>query len=521
MAADEQLQYTLTLTTLAAGSGAKETAADLKAVSSASTELATTSAVGSSAVKNLASTVVESTGHHESYRHKQKEVIEVGHMLALMTGGELREGMHGSILSLKLLTSMTGNLSMGIVGAAMVIGTGIAMIGEKWKESGKEAKEAAKEHEEAMKKVEEEAGKLNETNFKKLKTSLEDEEKSVEALKNEFTYAREESDKLALAELTNSASIHKAWENLNTVLGIRTDKIKELTAIEDAASKKREVQYQQDLAAEQRKAKSEEDAVKQIEKKIEDNRLLQETQAGVAERNKDRLKELNEKKSGLDEIVKAGDAYDTSATMMGGGSDMRTDEANSSRVELKALNYDKEKSEITGRIEKAEKMILDTKEGEKRLLDALATAWDKKQDTDKGVEKAIERLTKTKVTEDAVDKINVVADSGKVIAEDLKKETDGLVANSKEGAAVLSAVKDLTADGTLHAEKLNDARSVLSKLIGQLQVGGVTDEKNQADLIQYLTNNQNQVAVMANAIRVLEREQARITSMVQSPRPAQ
>jgi len=222
---DSDPNINIAITTTADTTGAKETAGSIQQVWGA-----TDGTKG--ATKGLTEELKVGTEAHESYRGKQREVIEGLHMVSLLTGGEVREGLHESTLGLRLLASLTGEMSMGIVGAALGAGSTIAMGANALKDYYNKAQEEAKKFSDEMAKtLEKEAADYG----KLIATRMEDDHKAATAkIENEALLATtyREADKAqsaaSIAAQDNAAKLAQAEKLVAAALGIRIDAYKEI-----------------------------------------------------------------------------------------------------------------------------------------------------------------------------------------------------------------------------------------------------------------------------------------------------
>jgi len=457
----------IVISTTADTTGATQTANSIQEVWGATTGATT-------ATKSLTSEIVAGTAAHESYRGKQREVIEGMHMVALLTGGEVREGFHESALSLRLLGSMTGEMSMGIVGAALVIGQAIPMVVGYFKELYKAGDDAGHTADE-LKKIGEEAAKLNEKDFKLSEKSLEDEKESVAAVKEQFTLTQAASDKYAIAELTNAEKVRKAWVSLNEVLGIRVNKFDEIETSAAADAQKRQVENQQELDALQKKKADAAERLEAIQKEKADHIELLEQQQSSLTRDKEHLENLKAQEAVLKSII-AYNANLSDKDRVAHSKDPVTpyDAAVEAKETISGADFPKADAEEQGKIEQIQKNIAAEDEKIRKLTNAEAEAWAKQKDIDGEVDKATQTLKETKATTDTVAEINVVIDEKKQFLTDvnalLQKVTSETPIRNQGFAYLLELVKS----GEVTAEQLPVAAQAIKGMLGSYQAHFIT-----------------------------------------------
>ena len=216
--------------TTADTTGATQTSTAITAVKDSTAGVATAAQGAVSPVKAMANEIKAGGEEHASFHEKQHRTIEGLHMVAMMTSGEMKEGLHEGGLAMKLLGSFTGEMSLGIVGAALVIGQAIPMIVGHFTEAYKKSEEAAKKFAEENQKIAEKAA----ADYGSLVTlQMEDDHKAAEARAHNQSvlatvYRAEETAQsaAAIAALDNAAKLEAAEQLIAKALGIRIDKYK-------------------------------------------------------------------------------------------------------------------------------------------------------------------------------------------------------------------------------------------------------------------------------------------------------
>ena len=493
----------IAFTTTADTTGATQTANTIQAVTGA----ASGAAVGT---KTMTSALAAAGEEHATFHEKQKRTIEGLHMIGMMSGGEFKEGLHEGVLAMKLLGSFTGELSMGIVGAALLIGQAIPQIVGYFKEMGSEAAEEAKKLKEEAKKATEEAEKLAGTKFDDLGKELKQERENVDAVKESFTESRTAANELAKSQLSNASNEHTAWVQLDVVLGTYRDKIKEIRAMADADAKKRELNAKIELDSSKEKQQKAAENVASRQKELDDELSIRIIESGKLFDAKERLKVLKEEREELEKIVKEDQRLNDLEAITGNyatDSSTRRAKAEDAKLTLKAAETGVTKgdeADLTGQVAGLKKGLDDQEKKIQTLSNSLSKAYLQNEDVEKAAVDVEKKINETKKADDTVAVLKTVEEEFKEGASEAKKITDGLVlANTGSALAnknLAAANDDLTRIGKTLTETVADipkAGRDIDVLIGQVQAGMVSSsnftKETLLKMMQEFKSNQDRM----------------------------
>jgi len=447
------------------------------------------------AVANLTHEVKTGTGEHENYREKQHEILEGMHMIALMTGGELREGLHETGLGMRLLGSLTGEMSLGIVGAAAAVGTAIPIIVGFFKEAHEKAAEETKKMQEAIdeniKKVGETVTDAHLERITEMAMGFKDSLDSTRLLTQEFPNTEKAINEFGTAALENAGLLATAQHNIAVALGQQVDAVKELEAAEELASKKRELtmlqaiqsQEEQLENAKKRKLKAEEDA-KLIEDEISRNKA-------ELDKSREALLDARGRKKEL-EIGQNQDIPYTMNQAMIESPDSPYNRALADRKEAE-VGSKMEGPELDSRISSSEKEIKKLSDDVRKLerqkehAETVVEAAQKVIDEDTSAASVnIAKLQDNFVSQDLAGKSKELLDIGKANTDKFKDVLGKMTVTVGAASESYDNAESIVTKGQIDAKNLPKAIDDLGKLIAAYQAHAVGMNGNYTENIRQM-----------------------------------
>ena len=467
--------------------GAAQTSAAVNAVKDSTSGVASAAAGAVTPVKAMATEIKAGGEEHASYHEKQKLTIEGLHMVAMMSGGEMKEGLHEGGLAIKMLGGLTGEMSMGIVGGALAIGQAIPMIVGYFKEAYTKAQEEAmKWSEEETKVLEKAAGEYGNL----IATRMEDDHKeAVAKISNEATLATSyrDADKAqsaaSIAALDNAAKLEQAEKLIAQALGIRIDKYKEiqiLAGIEAAKIQETAKEAEADGSAKMKTA------VVAAMKQTETIAL--------------RATELRQNKELLEVEEKRLETLDKQRTEMEMAQEARKKKSFDPVGAANSAGYPGELGGVNLMIAGAKSAVKTYRENVKTLEQASLT-------DDANFEDLIKKITdaeSARKTQDATISATLAADTSladaKQVGAEIKENLADMAAvtgNVTQTTAMergaLIALQGMQSGQTLTVQQIPIAVQALQQLAGSIQLGFATVHGTTADAVVAINSLQRQL----------------------------
>lgn len=481
--------------TTADTTGATQTSTAIAGVKDGTEGVAKAAQGAAPEVKKMSDEIKGGGEEHASFHEKQHRTIEGLHMVAMMTSGEVKEGLHEGGLAMKLLGSFTGEMSMGVVGAALVIGQAIPMIVGYFTEAYKKSEEAAKKFAEVNKQIAEKAA----ADYGSLVTlQMEDDHKAAEARAHNQSvlstvYRAEETAQsaAAIAALDNAAKLEAAEQLIAKALGIRIDKYKEIQAIAQIEVEK--------LRETEKKAQADGEAKIQLE--VHENWLKTENMAIRDAELKKAEAYLELQEETLTELEKQRTSIE-----MAQGARAKTHFNMLADVESKGAEL--ELGRLGTKIEMGESAVKAAFEAVKKLKQQTATDEADFEAINAKItdnEKARREESATLIANLAAD--TTVAESKKLDAEikenltDIKQVTANVTQTTAMERGAYNALLQMQAGDTLTVQQIPLVVAALKQLAGSIQLGFATVHGTTADSVvainQLQTNLEKQRQDMA------------------------
>jgi len=457
------------------------------------------------AVQGLTNEVKTGSTESENYHEKQKQIIEAMHMVSLMTGGEVREGMHETTLGMKLLGSLTGEMTMGTVGLAMAVGTAIPLIVGYFKEGAeKSAEEAKKMQEEIDKNIVEIGETVSEAHLERLNemaTDLQDAKTAAEQLTQEFPKTMKAEAEFATAALVNEGLMATTQHNIAIAMGQRVNAVKELEAAEELASKKRELAMLQSIEAQKKELEDTKKKKVQAEgdlKLIEDD--LSRKKAEL-EKSRSDLVESRARKNVLTTEVKSVplsmdallDPADYDEYING---DPKHGAADQWKVEGKYLESRISTSEKD--VKKLSNDIKALERKEKRAETAVGVAQNKVEDETSSVEINIAKLKDDFIAQDLSGKSKELVDIGKQNAADSNDLISKVTATTALEASAYADARQIGSDLMIQSKEIPRLIADWQRILGSYQIGFVQMAGNTQENVKRITEIINNLNAQAN-----------------------
>jgi len=470
--------------TTADTTGATQTSTAITAVKDSTAGVATAAQGAVSPVKAMANEIKAGGEEHASFHEKQHRTIEGLHMVAMMTSGEVKEGLHEGGLAMKLLGSFTGEMSMGVVGAALVIGQAIPMIVGHFTEAYKKSEEAAKKFAEENQKIAEKAA----ADYGSLVTlQMEDDHKAAEARAHNQSvlatvYRAEETAQsaAAIAALDNAAKLEAAEQLIAKALGIRIDKYKEIQALAEIELAK--------LRETEKKAQADGEAKIQLE--VHENWLKTENMAIRDAELKKAEADLEMQKEILEELEKQRTSIEIAESK-------RSKSHFDPLAGVESKGAELELGRIGIQIEQGEGAVKAAFDAVKKLKQQTATdeadfkAMNAKITDD---EKARHEESATLIANLAAD--TTVADLKKLDAEikenlaGMKQVTGNVTQTTAMDRGSVNALLQLQSGETLTVQQIPQVVNALKMLAGSIQLGFATVHGTAADSLAMINQLQ-------------------------------
>jgi len=460
------------------------------------------------AVQGLTNEVKTGSTESENYHEKQKQIIEAMHMVSLMTGGEVREGMHETTLGLKLLGSLTGEMSAGILGIATVVGMAIPIVVGLFKEmysaGGEEAKKFAEDNKSAATKAAEDLGTLDEKARLKTETIATNARNVSNAMVKLYTAVSEAEDKAAVSADKNAEKALTAHNLILNALGLRVNKMMDiynlgllhLKSIQDEAkmhadSLKNEVakiDQEDENTRVERSALADKRAelINQLTKQREIRDVIREQNEAIERQSSIRSNKHQLADSVMEMITPsepigavsrvaqnmvgwANDAIDE--RQVGKSKSMRDDSLTSAQSRVTSLEKDLETTNA---------------EWEKSLTKSVELER-------KGEEKAgalkvnLDEIYKTEASDANLEKAKVLDQMGKQNAADSSSVLDHVTATTALDSRSVADARQAASDGNITAKELPRMIADMRSMLGSYQAGFMLMSGNSTENIRQMT----------------------------------
>ena len=460
------------------------------------------------AVENLTHEVKTGTAEHESYREKQHQILEGMHMIALMTGGELREGFHETGLGMRLLGSLTGEMSLGIVGISAAAGMAIPLVVGAFKEmynaGSEEAKKFAEDNKAAATKASEDLGALDEVARTKTLTIAQNARDVATAMVKLYTDVAEAENKAAVSASKNAVTNLSARTIILQALGLEVDKMKDIYTL-----------ARMHLETIEAEARMHSDALKgAADKTEEENQNIRMERVATADKRAALIEELARQREIRDTIYEQNEALEKAASVRSNKHPVADSLLTLITPSDPISAVGKVANNMTGWVEDTINQHTEDKSKEMRE-DSLTAArsrvaslekeleksdaeWDKsltqlvtierKNDASSEALKAnLEEIEKSAAADANLEKAKVILESGKQNAVDINSVFGKITATTALESGAVGDIHQLAADQIIVTKELPKAIDDMRRMLGSYQAGFMLMSGNAPENIRQMT----------------------------------
>lgn len=521
MASSEKLQYTLTLSTVSTGTGAREVARDMERVAAATSAAGDKAQVSQWGFYNLDEELKKTAQSSNTF---QSEVQKVGGssrnagmgILMLSQGLEdAQYGMRGVLNNIPPMLMAFG-MSGGVAGAVSMAAVGFSVLYE-W--LGK-TEEKSSDVEERMQALGSKLENFHTTALDRIQESLQADMELANALKQKWGETAKAQDDYAASALDNATKLREIQNGIVELLGGQVDKQRELIAIAEEEAQKRRLAFEQAVAAEQKKAQGALEAVEELRQQRDVYaKIRAETIEKLAIQSQT-LKKLKEEKRILEEM-KAGRANleGPMPPMMRSFVNENVGKAGSyaglvGKVGLEAGRqledplFKLQLDTITKQVEDLA-AHLDKIQGpggtiEKQEI-AIADAATKAIDIEEGVKIEIARLEGIFQTEDIHAKMKEAVSMAELQAEEVKKIVSEIDTTNEAGKAAKATLTKAAEDGKITSDEIGEVAVSMQTLTTLLKIGVDTVSENNKQVLNQMARFNAQAAQMQNDLMNLQK----------------
>ena len=515
MAVSEKLQYTLTLSTVSTGTGARDTARDMERVAAATGAAGDKAKISQWGFYNLDEELKKTSQTSNTFQGEINKVGSSGRnagMGVLMLSQGLEDaqyGMRGVLNNIPPMLMAFG-ASAGLAGVVSVAAVAFSVLYNWLGKTEEKSSDVAERLAEVGQKLE----NFHVEALERIRSELEDDLEMSNALEQKWRETQEAQDDYATSALDNAGRLREIQNGILELLGGQVDKQKELLAIAEQEEQKRRLVYEQAVAAEQQRLADAQAAVQDLQER---RQLAEEDQAATLqslEATKQRLEVLRQEKSLLEQMSKERSQSDDPGLQivaaMGFDVLQKTPAAKGADQKLQDPFFNQQIDTISKQVENLQDQ-LDQIQGPGGIIPkqeiAITAAQTKAEDIKKSVEINTQRLEESFQIEDVEAKLKTSVEIAKQQAEDIKRAVGQIDVTNEAGKTAKETLTQAAADGQITAKESQKVADSVRTLIAQTQAGIATTSGNTQELLNLLRSVAEASARDRQAIEELKRQQ--------------
>lgn len=405
--------------------------------------------------------------------------------------------MPGLVMAIGGTAGLAGAVSVAAVGGSILY----KMLGGIGDKSAVVA-ESLTEVSARVDKVSKSLGDMETDRFNDVGKGIDAAREAADALKQSFSETNAAEALFATATLDNAAKIKIAETNIATALGLQVDHYKELSAIAEAESQKRNLAASQAIDLENQKLQKADEEIGKRADILSDTRNRYNIEESNLVTLRAQLTALREQETELKKIA-AGKADLTQPLGPGLGDIQKvidpqkynfehpnnmTRSAQGYVADAAQKKLDSEPFQIAmkgtqERVDQLEKALENLADSVPRAENAVQAAKTKVEDLQVAVATNIQRITDTLSADTLVAQSETLVKTSEQSATDLKDAMGKIESSTQSGVAAKNSILAATADSKIiGAENAESARN-LQSLIGQIQSGQASYNGNLKDLL--------------------------------------
>lgn len=409
----------------------------------------------------------------------------------------------GLVMSLGGAAGLAGGLSIAAVGFSILYD----WLGQ--------TEEKSADVEEKMEALATRIKTVTETRIETVKDRLSTAQEAAVSLRNDLALTKAADAEAATASLDNAEKYRKAQVAINELLGIRVNRITEITATAEAEAAERNLAAQQAVEAQQKRASEAQQAAADMRRKLTDSQQLAVSLNAELTLERERLAVLEANLRLTRKTASSPTMTAPNVFLPGGGMGFAPAQPRpdveailAARVEAETGNTEGLIAAQKGKLEALLKAYSDLVRNDigsiARLETAVTQADNKATDTVAAVERSIETLQNSDAQAQVDAKVEELKAVQAQYAADVKETVGKFETNNEDGKAALANLRVAASDGAVTANELPDVARDLQRLVGLTQSGQAMFKGSLNELIGLQRDVNQEMASVQADIRALQ-----------------
>lgn len=509
--AEERLQFVLELATRATGDGAQRVAADMERVQRSVAATTDKAKVSEFAYYDLGK-AIDSTRRHQDKIPESNNQVRVSSrntsmaLLELSRGYEdLQYGVRGILNNIPSLVLSLGGTA-GLAGVISIAAVSLSQLSRLFGSVGGDANKAGVDVEGLAEKV----SKLQTAALDRAQEKIVAADEKARSLIQTWDETTKADANYASASLSNAEKIREAGDAINTMLGIRIDRLQQLKQIEAEEAAKRALATQQQIEAEMRKAAdaeqeralvAEELARRQAQKAADDEILRVRNQ----QLENLKLQKIAWQQLVLKETTAGGGTFGPG---MGAGYSAPSQAGREASANLANPETENRIQALEDAIKILEKKQVEESNSITRAENALNKASSHAEDIKAAVEINVQGFQEILSADELKARSDSLIKTGEAFAKELESAFSKMETTSAQGEQARQALMAAAEDGKITANEMVGVAANLRTMIGLMQSGQEAQNANTIQLINLQKEFSARQTTMARDIEVLKRMQS-------------
>lgn len=435
----------------------------------------------------------------EGAAEAEESTLDVGRALLTFSQGaeDAQYGVKGILNNIPQLVEQLGG-SAGLAGALSLTAVGLSVVYD-WLGEVEVSTEGLTARIDAFRSS---IGEVEADRFAEVADAITLARESAEALEVQYAQTRRAEGESAVAALDNAAKIRQAQDNIALAMGRQVDAQKQLIALEDAAAAKRALVAQQAIAAEQERLKLAYDEAEKQADILSDTRRRLDDETARLVTLRAQLATRREIQEVLETFAKGEGNYaegfgpgledmDAQAAELlkkpGGFNSYKGRVRDLAQDRLASPDFQAEGAMMQSRLDRLEQLVQTLTNTVPRAENALTAVQLKVEDVERGVLESTSKIKTTLEASQLLGQSEVLLKTAEQMSDDLRDSFGTIKTTNARGLEALASIAAATADGKITLDEMAKASRDQGTLMGLLQSGQATSEKNMQALLSMMT----------------------------------